>query len=41
MRPGAFGGVVPPERLMPVIDVGGVAVVLETPKMAAVPRRVL
>lgn len=37
----SFGGVVPPERLMPVIDVGGVAVVLETPKMAAVPRRVL
>lgn len=37
----ALGGVVPPERLMPVVDVEGVALVLETPKMAAVPRRVL
>lgn len=37
----ALGGMVPPERLMPVVAVEGVALVLETPKLAAVPRRVL
>jgi len=31
----------PPERLRSVFDVGGIAVFLETPKLAAVPRRVL
>lgn len=36
-----MSGMAPPERLMPVFDVGGITVFLETPKLAAVPRRVL
>ncbi len=36
-----MSGMVPPERLMPVFDAGGITVFLKAPKLAAVPRRVL
>ena len=36
-----FAEVKIPERLMPTLDVNGTACLMETPKLAAVPQRVL
>jgi toxin CcdB len=36
-----FAEVKIPERLMPLLDVNGVACLMETPKLAAVPQRLL
>ena len=36
-----FADVKIPERLMPLLDVNGIACLMETPKLAAVPQRML